>query len=165
MGVWIRLWMVAALSTLWGEGEARAQMRERPSAPIRALGEGEKIIIDAALDEPAWASAPIIDQFVQVEPVEGAKPSKRTEIRLLYDSNNLYIGIRCFADPSTIIAREMQRDGALFRSITVKTGADGKADFKIKNLRRGTYKTSATAVEASGLIWDGSTPSNTFTKK
>lgn len=67
-------------------------------------------IIDGRLDEPAWATAGIIDELTQVEPEEDAPPSMPTEIRLLYDSNFLYIGIRAFDEPELIIANEMRHD-------------------------------------------------------
>lgn len=70
--------------------------------------------IDGVLDEPVWAGAPVIDGFRQVLPVEGAEPSQRTEVRLLYDDDFLYVGVDCFDDdPGAIIAKEMQRDAGL----------------------------------------------------
>lgn len=70
--------------------------------------------IDGVLDEPEWARALPVGSFTQVEPVEGAEPSKRTEVRILTDEDNLYIGVRCWDDdPAGIIARKMQRDGSV----------------------------------------------------
>ena len=70
--------------------------------------------IDGVLDEPEWARAESIGPLTQVEPIEGAAPSKRTEIRILTDADNLYVGVRCWDDdPDGIIARKMQRDGSV----------------------------------------------------
>jgi hypothetical protein len=67
--------------------------------------------VDGLLQEPAWRSAPVVGDFVQKEPQEGAPASERTEVRILYDDANLYIGVVCFdGDPSRIVAREMRRD-------------------------------------------------------
>ena len=53
----------------------------------------------------------MFDNLRQVEPVENGEPSERTEVRLLFDSDFLYIGIRCFdEEPDKIIATQMRRD-------------------------------------------------------
>ncbi len=67
--------------------------------------------IDGDLNDGVWGSATLIDAFVQQEPNEGAVATERTEVRLLYDESNLYIGVRAFdSSPSGIIATEMRRD-------------------------------------------------------
>jgi hypothetical protein len=69
--------------------------------------------IDGILDDEIWQSALILDQFTQQEPQEGQPASERTEVLILYDARNLYIGLRAFdSDPDGIIATEMRRDSA-----------------------------------------------------
>jgi hypothetical protein len=65
--------------------------------------------VDGALDEAAWATAPVIETFVQQEPQEGQPASDRTEVRVLYDAGHLYIGVRAFASLA-VSATEMRRD-------------------------------------------------------
>src|SRR5262245_21617683 len=63
-----------------------------------------RIVVDGRLDEPDWASAEPISELLQREPREGAPASERTEVRLLYDSANLYIAVKCFdSEPARII--------------------------------------------------------------
>jgi len=52
------------------------------------------IRVDGRLDEGAWQSAPLVTDFVQKEPVEGAAPSDRMEVRFAYDAAALYVGAR-----------------------------------------------------------------------
>jgi hypothetical protein len=67
--------------------------------------------IDGVLDEAIWREAAMLDDFTQQEPSDGAPASERTEVRLLYDAEHLYIGVRAFdSDPSAVIATEMRRD-------------------------------------------------------
>ena len=67
--------------------------------------------IDGVLDEAVWREAPMLDDFTQQEPSDGAPASERTEVRLLYDAEHLYIGVRALdSDPSGVIATEMRRD-------------------------------------------------------
>jgi hypothetical protein len=71
-------------------------------------------VIDGILDDEAWADAPSFDNFLQVNPVEGGPPSERTVVRLLFDSENIYIGIRCLdSDPGRITATQLRRDAPL----------------------------------------------------
>ncbi len=71
----------------------------------------EPIKIDGRLDEPAWTRAETASEFRQEEPQEGAPATERTEVRVLFDDRNLYIGIRAWdSDARHISARELQRD-------------------------------------------------------
>jgi len=70
--------------------------------------------IDGLLDDPIWESAAWADDFIQMEPVDGAAPSQVTQFKILYDKDNLYIAIH--AQDSTqeaISQRATRRDGTL----------------------------------------------------
>jgi hypothetical protein len=68
--------------------------------------------IDGKLTEEVWAKAISATGFLQKEPDEGEKASFKTEVRVLYDDKNLYIGIKCFdSEPDKIFAKQMERDG------------------------------------------------------
>ena len=72
------------------------------------------IIIDGVLDEPDWKAATPIGEIRQREPHPGEKASESTEVQLLYDSQNLYIGVMCFdSDSKHIIGTQMSRDADL----------------------------------------------------
>jgi len=63
-------------------------------------------VLDGKMDDECWRSAPVISDFRQVLPVEGAKPSERTEVRFVYTRKKLYVGLRCFdSDPGGIIVK------------------------------------------------------------
>ncbi len=50
--------------------------------------------------------------FTQQRPLEGAEPSERTELRIVYDDAALYVGARLYRrDPSTIPRSVSRRDG------------------------------------------------------
>jgi hypothetical protein len=53
----------------------------------------------------------------------------------------------------------------LYMSLTGSSASDGIVSFKVNNAPSGTYYTVIKEVTASGLLWDGITPDNTFTKK
>jgi hypothetical protein len=52
--------------------------------------------------------------FLQTEPVEGGPASERSEVRVAYDSDHLYIGARLAdSDPAGILGHQRQRDAGL----------------------------------------------------
>ena len=69
------------------------------------------IEIDGDLNEPDWQEATPVGQFSQVEPDAGEPMTLPTEVRILYDQENIYFGFTCFdSDVSKIIANDMRRD-------------------------------------------------------
>ena len=63
------------------------------SRPVaRATAIEDHPILDGKLDEPAWARAATVTQFTQLDPEEGRPASARTEVRIVYDAEALYIG-------------------------------------------------------------------------
>src|SRR5437762_3940363 len=43
------------------------------------------ISVDGKLNDAAWASVPVLADFMQKDPVEGARPTDSLEIRIAYD--------------------------------------------------------------------------------
>ncbi|HDL19114.1 MAG TPA: hypothetical protein ENH29_08670, partial [Bacteroidetes bacterium] len=73
-------------------------------------------VIDGKLDDPVWQSVSFQNNFFQREPKEGEPATEKTEVAIIYDKNNLYIGARCFdSEPEKIIATEMRRDAFLYK--------------------------------------------------
>lgn len=67
--------------------------------------------IDGVPGDPVWETAPLIDQFLEYEPNEGAETRFRTEARLLYDDRNLYVLVRMFDPaPDSIVSQLARRD-------------------------------------------------------
>lgn len=54
------------------------------------------IHLDGTLDEPIWANAPAMSEFSQTAPHEGDAATERTEVRVLYDDDAVYIAARMF---------------------------------------------------------------------
>ena len=83
-------------------------------APLRIADPAERPVLDGFLDEPVWQRAPLLSDLKQAEPVEGAEPSERTDVRIVYDERTLFVGVLCRdRDPATIRATIMERDGSL----------------------------------------------------
>lgn len=67
--------------------------------------------LDGLLTEPDWEAARIATSFTVFEPNEGATPSQRTEARVLFGDEAIYVGIRAFdTAPDSIVTRLARRD-------------------------------------------------------
>jgi hypothetical protein len=76
---------------------------------VRLNGAGVRL--DGRLDDPEWAGASWISDFVQKRPKEGAPPSDSMRIAILYDGDAVYVGARMYSkDPSKLQAPLSRRD-------------------------------------------------------
>ena len=81
----------------------RAEKVHRAS---RALG---AITIDGIMSESAWEEAEVGGGFYQSEPNRGDPVKEETEFRILYDDENIYVGVMLYQDGPTIVS-ELKRD-------------------------------------------------------
>lgn len=78
-------------------------------AAVRIQG---PITIDGLLTEPQWESAQPATDFIQRLPHTGQPATERTEVRLIYDDLNLYVGVHNFdsAGKKGITIKDIKRD-------------------------------------------------------
>src|SRR6266568_3817362 len=77
---------------------------------MAVTGVAQAIRLDGVLDEPAWARAKPIGPLLQRDPKQGAPASDETEVRILFDADNLYFGITCHdRTPSAIVSTQLAR--------------------------------------------------------
>ena len=74
---------------------------------------GTTFNLDGRIVEDFWAGATPITDFTQQEPVEGGEPTEKTEIRVVFDEDNLYIGAIIYDDPEEVLAYQRERDASL----------------------------------------------------
>lgn len=74
------------------------------------------IHIDGKLEEEAWQRTQTINDFHQIDPVEYAQPSEKTEVRILYNKNFLYIGARMWDSEADKIIGIQKIQGQPIRS-------------------------------------------------
>ncbi|HJO05038.1 MAG TPA: DUF5916 domain-containing protein [Acidobacteriota bacterium] len=121
-------------------------------------------IMDGIVDDDSWALADVAADFLQREPREGQPASERTEVRVLYDSENLYVGLIAYdSTPSAVLATEMRRDALRGRiggsddtfSVLLDTFHDGRSAFLFTVNPLGT-RTDATIRNESQINseWD-----------
>lgn len=122
------------------EGEARRELRAHPR------GEAT-ITIDGMLSEPGWRDAPIGGEFVERSPRPGATPPVRTQVRVLFDQDALYVGIEAFLAPGEVPrAVELSRD-------SFNIFSDDALSVKV-DVRRDRRTTVGFAINAAGAQLD-----------
>lgn len=97
----------------------------QPSVQATRIETNQAPTIDGDVSDAIWAKAPLIDEFYQLEPKEGAPATEKTVVRVLYDENNLYVSIYAYDDePDKINATVKSRDGALAKDDVVRIYLD-----------------------------------------
>ena len=99
---------------VWCGTEPQQTTSTEPTRSTVVTAVTSEIVIDGSLDEAPWHWAPKIGNLIQRIPEAGAKPTETTEVTLLYDTENLYIGVMCHdSEPSRVLASQMVRDASL----------------------------------------------------
>ncbi len=104
--------LVLILSQLPSAAQQEASAgRHHGSRSLTVFQITEAPVLDGLLNEQAWKDAAVAGEFVQKDPNEGMPATERTEVRVLYDSENLYFGVSCVdGQAGQILARELRRD-------------------------------------------------------
>ena len=108
--------LLAAIASLPDVASAQRANGGNGSQPVLQalqLPASTAIELDGQILEGIWQRATPITDFTQQEPVEGGAPSERTEIRVIFDEDHLYIGAIFYDDPDGILAYQRQRDAGL----------------------------------------------------
>jgi hypothetical protein len=90
---------------------------------------GRPPVIDGRLNDACWNEGEWHGNFRQQVPTEGADPSAKTEMKILYDGKNIYFAFRAYDDPKKIHRQFGRRDDfGNFSSDVVGVCVDSYAD-------------------------------------
>ena len=134
---------------------------QEPKPALHGGRTSAAIRVDGILDEPAWREAGTIPDLTQQSPSPGGSTPFRTEVRVLFAGDAIYIGARCFdPDPSRIAIHTMQRDDPMegddHLSLLIDTFGDRTTGY--------LFLVNAAGARSDGLIagpqeasfdWDG----------
>lgn len=72
---------------------------------------GIPIFIDGRLEEDVWGKAEWAGDFIQHEPYNGKPATQKTEFAVVFDDNNIYVGIKAYdTNPDSIDRRLTRKD-------------------------------------------------------
>jgi Domain of unknown function (DUF5916)/Carbohydrate family 9 binding domain-like len=98
-----------ALLTLAVSAAEQQPSSHGPVAIVHAVRSSAPIVVDGRLDDEIWLTAPAATGFTQRDPEEGKPATEATELRVAYDDNALYIGVRLNDREPARIARQLSR--------------------------------------------------------
>lgn len=117
--------------------------------------------VDGALDDEVWQRAEAVGGFVQSEPQDGRPATEKTEVRLAYDRNHLYIAALCHdSQPGGGIVNEIREDFRSFDQDTfeviIDTFTDRRNGFVFITNRQGARADQQVANEGREIntSWD-----------
>lgn len=127
---------------------ALAGLLNPPLPRLEAAPVLHPVRIDGFLDEVDWQQASPARDFRQAEPTEGATPSQRTEVRVLYGDNALYVGARMFDTQPSSIQRTLGRRDAFNQADWFTVSLDGYHDRKTALF----FGVNAAGVQVDGAV-------------
>ena len=152
----------AAAQQVPGAGEIRASAPATPrnEEPVYAVRISEPITLDGQLNESVWQLATPATALRQVEPDEGQPVSERSEIRILFDDDFLYVGAY-YHDRYPVTTHLARRDAVMFDSdkttIAFDTYRDGLTAYRFHanpaGVRRET-RLSGGQLTGGDATWD-----------
>lgn len=90
----------------------------------------DSILIDGDLNDGPWLTATTTDNFLEFQPGDNVDPPYRTEVKLTYDEEYLYVGFIAESKPEEIRASIQKRDQAWmddFVAIVLDTYGDANS--------------------------------------
>ena len=133
-------------------GSIKSLTARRITVPIR---------LDGVLDEDAWQEMVSTDHFIQSEPYEGEPATEQTGVMVLYDSDNLYIGVYCHdSDSKGIMVNSLKEDfdpnDADYLQVVLDTYRDRRSGFLFTTNPRGAKRDAQFSDEGrnTNTDWD-----------
>jgi Domain of unknown function (DUF5916)/Carbohydrate family 9 binding domain-like len=120
----------------------------------------DKISIDGKFDEEIWKTAAISKDFISFDPDNGnPEPiDSKTEVKILYDNDAIYIAATMYDDPKKILKEFSQRDDfgtADFFGIFINGFNDGQQDFRFfVSASNGQADCQASENDGEDFSWD-----------
>lgn len=137
---------VAGMAMAQAPVSSQAPFKDPGQKTVRIVRTSVKPTIDGVVNKDEWAGAARIDDLHQVNPVEYAPASERSEIYLYYDDDALYVGAIMYQPPDTITANMLRQNGSITQDDTLFVTLDPF------NTRRAGY---FFGLNANGVRFDG----------
>ena len=120
---------------------------------VQAVRASEPIRIDGRLDDLAWSAATPATSFRQLDPKEGETATERTELRVAYDDEALYVGFRLLdSEPARVVRRLSRRDDYSKDADLVRLYLDPQLD----HLTGVQFELTAAGVQSDAVLFNDS---------
>ncbi|HOF19737.1 MAG TPA: DUF5916 domain-containing protein [Bacteroidales bacterium] len=127
-----------------------AELQSQQDMTVTSVSTDSHVTIDGYLDEASWQNATLITGFTQYEPLEGAESDFKTEVRVLFGKDDLYIGAMLYDSRENIennLGRRDEYNRADWFLVSIDSYYSGRTAF--------TFAVNAAGVQLDGLQDDG----------
>ena len=131
---------------------AEKQAAHGPVPTLHAVRTQATVTIDGRLDDEVWLRAPPATDFTQRDPDEGQPSSERTELRIAYDDDALYVGVRLHDREPARIARQLSRRDADAEADRFSIFLDPHHD----HLTGAVFRVTAAGVQSDEIVFNDS---------
>lgn len=155
---------VCTIAVLFAAAALAAAQNPPPGAPRTVtalfLPPSEHVTLDGILDEPFWERAVPATDFVQIDPDNGSPATEQTEVRIVFDTQTLYLGVICHdSQPTKWLGYQRRRDEFLQSDDrfqwTIDTFLDGRSGYFFEMNPSGLMGDALIGVNGSNRQWDG----------
>jgi len=77
---------------------------------LNATKTNQSVKIDGNLTDEAWKNVPYVTDFVTAQPVFGNISAHKTEVKVIYDNEAIYVAAYLYDNPETIRKQFTERD-------------------------------------------------------
>ncbi|HKJ03092.1 MAG TPA: DUF5916 domain-containing protein, partial [Longimicrobiales bacterium] len=104
-------WLCLSQAPLAAQSASAIDVEAAPRPEAVAVRATTPVVLDGVLDEAAWADAQVLGGFVQSRPDRGYPATERTEVRILYDDEFLYVGAELYdREPDKLVIPSLEQD-------------------------------------------------------
>jgi hypothetical protein len=120
----------------------------------------ERIEIDGRLEEGVWARTVPAADFIQIDPNNGAPATEPTEVRVVFGTDAIYLGVTCYdSEPTKWLGYETRRDQFLSSDDrfmwTIDTFLDTRSGYFFEMNPSGLMADSVFGTNGDNRAWDG----------
>jgi len=118
------------------------------SRSITVVRTASKIIADGKLDEEIWQTAPLADSFINKWPTDTGRARLQTEVRIVYDDQYIYFGIKAYMADKLPVIQSLKRDINPYYS----DGVSVVLDPANKSTSGYTFGVNASGAQMDGIV-------------
>ena len=121
---------------------------------LNATKTNQSVKIDGNLTDDAWINVPYVTDFVTAQPVFGNISAHKTEVKVIYDNEAIYVAAYLYNNPETIRKQFTERDKLDRQDVDIFTiGFDTYQD----RLNAFVFRVSSAGVQGDTKISNSST--------
>ncbi|HCN84805.1 MAG TPA: hydrolase [Sphingobacteriaceae bacterium] len=126
--------------------------KKNDSYELKLKAASSDIKIDGIMDEAAWRDANVATNFFMVQPLDTSFAKVRTDVRMSYDKNNLYIIAICYHEPGPYFVESLRRDFGFNKNDNFLLFMDPFDD----QTNGFSFGANAAGAQWDGIMYDGS---------